>query len=282
MGHIDLHCHSNASDGALTPTQVVERAVAQGAQMLALTDHDCLAGLAEARQAAETLNLPFVAGVEVSVTWRGKHTIHIVGLNIDSTSDTLSGHLAQVRQGRQERLQHMADLLAKRGINGVYAGALALATNPDMVGRAHIARYLVSQGVCKDVHSVFRQYIVPGKPGYVKHEWAQLADAVQWIRDAGGIAVVAHPGRYEFKRTSMMALLTEFKEAGGGAIEVSSASHSADERLQFASYAKEFDLLSSAGSDFHVPGEKGREVGVTPDLPSGCRPLWDEWLKERK
>lgn len=280
MAHFDLHCHSNASDGALTPTQVVERAAAHGAQMLALTDHDCLAGLAEARAAAETRQLPFIDGVEVSVTWRDKHTIHIVGLGIDPTDQTLLDHLSQVRQGRRERLQQMSELLAAKGITGVYEGAMALAANPDMVGRAHIARYLVSQGVCKDVRSVFRQYIVPGKPGYVKHEWAQLDDAVAWILNAGGTAVIAHPGRYEFKRTTMTALLTEFKQAGGEAIEVASASHSLDERLLYARYADEFDLLSSAGSDFHVPDEKGRKVGTTPELPPICRPLWTRWLAE--
>ena len=280
MAHIDLHCHSNASDGALPPAQVIERAVAHGAQMLALTDHECLAGLAEARAAAEARQLPFIDGVEVSVTWRDKHTIHIVGLGIDPTDPALIDHLSQVRQGRRERLQQMSELLAAKGIAGVYEGALALAANPDMVGRAHIARYLVSQGVCKDVRSVFRQYIVPGKPGYVKHEWAQLDDAVAWILNAGGAAVIAHPGRYEFKRTTMSALLTEFKQAGGEAIEVAGASHSLDERLLFARYAAEFDLLASAGSDFHVPDEKGREVGITPELPPICQPLWTRWLAE--
>lgn len=274
MNYIDLHSHSEASDGALTPTELVSRAVEKGACALALTDHDCLLGLAEARAAAEEAGLPFVEGVEVSVSWRSKHTIHIVGLGIDPACDILVDNLIVVRQGRQERLRAISDLLEKEGIYGVFDGAISLASNPDMVGRAHAARYMVSQGVCKDTRSVFRHYMVSGKPGYVPHQWAKLDDAVSWIRKAGGIAVIAHPGRYDLGRTLMRELITEFKDVGGEALEVSSASHSLDERIKFALYANEFSLLASAGSDFHVPDEPGREVGVTPDIPASCTPVW--------
>lgn len=274
----DLHCHSTTSDGTLTPTQVVERAFERGVKVLALTDHDDIDGLAEARSAAESRGMVFVDGVEISVSWR-KHTLHIVGLGIDPGYEPLRLGLQSVRSGRLARAGKMADELAKVGIGGVLPGALRYAENPNMIGRTHFARYLVEAGHCKDVKSVFNRYLATGKPGYVPHQWASLADAIAWIAGSGGIAVLAHPGRYMVGRhsmgkTTMRELLAEFVELGGRALEVVTGSHTLEQYAEFARYAEEYGLLCSCGSDFHGPNESYRDMGRLPDLPLGCRPVW--------
>lgn len=274
----DLHCHSSVSDGTLTPTEVVVRACERGVKVLALTDHDDMDGLDEARSAAEQRGMTFVAGVEISVTWR-KHTLHIVGLDIDPDYEPLQQGLQTVRGGRYERARKMGDELAKVGIGGVFQGALKYAGNPNMIGRTHFARYLVEAGHCKDVKSVFNRFLATGKPGYVPHQWASLADAIGWIKGSGGLAVLAHPGRYMVGRHSMgkntmHELLTEFVELGGDALEVVTGSHTAEQYAEFARYADQFGLLSSCGSDFHGPDESYRDLGRLPDLPLICRPVW--------
>lgn len=277
----DLHCHSNISDGTLTPTEVVARAAERGVKVLALTDHDDTHGLDEARAAAAHHGMGFVNGVEISVSWR-THTLHIVGLDIDPAYPPLAEGLHGVRSGRGERAKKMADELAKVGIGGVLQGAYQYAGNPNMIGRTHFARYLVEAGHCKDVKSVFNRYLVKGKPGYVPHQWASLADAIAWIRGSGGVAVLAHPGRYMVGRQSMgkktmHELLTEFTELGGQALEVVTGSHTPEQYAEFARYAGEFNLLCSCGSDFHGPGESYRDMGRLPDFPLGCRPVWQLW-----
>lgn len=274
----DLHCHSNVSDGTLTPAELMNRAAERGVKVLALTDHDDVDGLDEARAAAMQLGMTFINGVEISVSWRS-HTVHVVGLNIDPTYPALLKGLRAVRSGRGERARKMADELAKAGIGGVLQGAYQFAGNPNMIGRTHFARYLVAAGHCKDVKSVFNRYLVKGKPGYVPHQWANLADAIVWIRGSGGIAVLAHPGRYMSGRVgmgkkTMHDLLSEFVELGGQAIEVVTGSHTPEQYVEFARYAEEFNLLASCGSDFHGPGESFRDMGRLPDLPLGCRPVW--------
>jgi hypothetical protein len=277
MANIDLHFHSTASDGALTPDEVIRRAAEREAKLVALTDHDCLAGLALARQTALEMELPFLNGVEASVTWGTRNqTVHIVGLGIDPDDHALVSGLASVRDGRVNRAREMADDLARIGIPGAFEGAMAVCDNPEMIGRTHFARFLVNSGEVKDVRTVFRKYLTPGKPGYVPHQWAALADVVGWIRGAGGIAVIAHPGRYDLGRTLTDRLVTEFKEAGGQAIEVASGSHSLDDMHKYALLAQRYDLWSSAGSDFHAPGEGCRDVGRTDDLPPICRPVWEQ------
>jgi predicted metal-dependent phosphoesterase TrpH len=277
----DLHCHSSVSDGTLTPADVVERAFERVVQVLALTDHDDMGGLDDARYAAERRGMRFVNGVEISVTWR-KHTLHVVGLGINPDYAPLKLGLHTVRSGRVERARKMADELAKVGIGGVFQGALKYAGNPNMIGRTHFARYLVEAGHCKDVKSVFNRFLATGKPGYVTHQWALLSDAIAWIRGSGGIAVLAHPGRYMVGRHSMgkktmHELLTEFVELGGGALEVVTGSHTPEQYAEFARYAEEFNLLSSCGSDFHGPGESYRDLGRLPDFPLICRPVWQVW-----
>ena len=274
---IDLHCHSHVSDGALSPRDLVHKAAANGAQVLALTDHDHIGGLAQAREAAAEVNIRLINGVEVSVTWRGR-VVHILGLNFADAADELAAALAQVRQGRDMRLQQMADKLARKGIPGAYEGALALASgNPEMVGRAHLARFLLNQGHVRNMQQAFKRWLGEGKPAYVAHEWASLADAVAWINRAGGVAVIAHPARYGLSATAMRALVEAFKELGGAAIEVASSSHSLSERLNYALLAERYQLYASAGSDFHAPGEGGCVLGQPPALPPICRPVWSLW-----
>jgi predicted metal-dependent phosphoesterase TrpH len=275
MTLIDLHCHSTASDGALPPAELMRRAAGRDSTLIALTDHDCLHGLPEARATAAELGLPFLNGVEASVTWGSKqHTLHIVGLGIDPQYPPLVEGLARVRAGRIERARRMAADFDRIGIHGTFDGAMACSGNPEMISRTHFARYLVQSGEVKDIRTVFRKYLTPGKPGYVAHQWANLDEAVGWIVASGGIAVIAHPGRYDLGRTLTERLIEEFKLAGGSAIEVASGSHSLDDMHKYALIAQRFGLLSSAGSDFHAPGEGCRDVGRTEDLPPICLPVW--------
>ena len=274
MNSIDLHFHSTASDGVLAPAEVIRRAAERGATLLALTDHDCTAGLAEAAATAAACGVPFLNGVEVSVSWQQRHTVHIVGLGIDAANPVLQAGLQSIRDGRVERARQMSASLEKAGIHGAFDGAMQFAGNPEMVGRTHFARYLVQSGEVKDVKTVFRKYLTAGKPGYVPHEWASLEDAVAWIRAAGGMAVIAHPGRYDMGRTLIERLILDFKAAGGEGIEIASGSHSLDDMIKFALHAQRHELYASAGSDFHAPGEGGRDVGSTQPLPPICQPVW--------
>ncbi|HMM50616.1 MAG TPA: 3',5'-nucleoside bisphosphate phosphatase [Burkholderiaceae bacterium] len=272
----DLHAHSRVSDGVLAPAEVVRRAHAHGVQLFALTDHDEVGGLAEAATAASALGLVFVPGVEVSVSWGGE-TIHVVGLRIDPGCRALCDGLARTRSGRDARAREMAEDLARAGIAGAYDGALRFVGNPAMVGRTHFARYIVELGVCRDVAEVFQRYLSEGKPGFVAHRWASLADAVGWIRGAGGIAVLAHPGRYRLDETALWALIAAFRDAGGEGIEVVSGSHTRDQYRRFAQVAREFGLRASRGSDFHGPDESRVELGSLPPLPETLVPVWLDW-----
>ena len=269
----DLHCHSTVSDGFLTPTEVVRRAVANGVELLALTDHDELGGLGEARRTAEVAGLAFVDGVEVSVTWK-LETVHIVGLGVDPGNPDLQAGLATVRSGRDERARQMADGLAKAGIHGVLEGARQLAGNPAMVSRAHFARPLVKTGLMPNVQTVFHHYLVRGKPGFVEHEWASLEDAVGWIRGAGGVAVVAHPARCRLSEADLMALFDRFRDLGGEAIEVVSGAHDAASVDRFARIARRYGFLASRASDFHGAQESPVDLGRAPPLPPDLTPVW--------
>ena len=277
----DLHCHSTVSDGLLPPAELVARAAGRGVKFMALTDHDDTGGLAEAARAAAQYEMKFINGVEISVSWRS-HTLHIVGLNIDPDNAALQAGLRSVREGRGARARLMAESLARSGIGGALEGAYQYASNPDIIGRTHFARFLVETGRAKDVRSVFKNYLVKGKPGYVPHQWAALPDAVSWIIGSGGVAVIAHPGRYTsgkkpMGRKNLRELLAEFVELGGRGIEVVTGSHTPEQYAEFAHYATEFGLLSSCGSDFHGPGESYRDLGRLPDLPLECVPIWQAW-----
>lgn len=276
MSLVDLHSHSTTSDGLLTPTDLVKLAAAQGIRLFALTDHDDVDGLAEARMAAEEGGIGFICGVEISVTWHNR-SVHVVGLRIDPGSPELLVGLESIRAGRAARAAKMAASLDEFGISGSLVGAYAHAGNERMIGRAHFARFLVEKGYAKDVKSVFKKFLVRGKPGYVPHQWADMSQAIGWIKSGGGVAVLAHPGRYDIGKTNLRLLLTDFQAAGGSAIEVVSGSHTREQYLEFAGYAREFGLLASAGSDFHGPGENYLDLGRLPDLPPGCVPVWQDW-----
>lgn len=276
MLNIDLHCHSTVSDGQLTPAEVVERAAMRGVKTLALTDHDDIAGLDEARRTAVEKNINFINGVEISVTWRGR-TLHIVGLDIDLTYEPLVAGLTGIRAGRLGRAREIADQLEKHGIPDSFEGACDLAGERQLLGRTHFARFLVSRGYVKDIKTVFKKYLVQGKPGYVSHKWAALSDAVSWIVDSGGRAVIAHPARYKLGKNVLDELLHEFINLGGSAIEVITASHTHEQALHFAQHAQRMNLLASCGSDYHGTGESYFDLGQLPELPVGCTPIWHDW-----
>lgn len=271
----DLHTHSTASDGTLAPAELVRRAAAAGVRVLALTDHDTIEGLGEARDAAVGLGLMLVPGVEISVTWGGR-TVHIVGLGVASDHVALRDGLAGIRDYRQWRAQEIGRRLAKHGIEGAYEGAKAF-SNGHLIGRTHFARFLVRRGLAASERQVFKRFLVNGKPGHVAGEWATLEDAVTWIRAAGGRAVIAHPARYGLTRTRMLKLIGAFRELGGAGIEVVSGSHGRDDCLTFARHAREQRLLASAGSDYHGPEDPWLDLGRLPSLPEGCTPIWHDW-----
>ena len=270
----DLHCHSTASDGLLPADEVVRRAAANGVDRLALTDHDDLGALLAARAAADEVGMLFTNGVEISIEWEGLQ-IHILGLAFNVDDAQLNAGLATIRSGRLDRAQRMSADLEKIGVCNAFAGAMHFAKNPSLISRAHFARYLVASGVCKDVRSVFESYLVPGRPGYVDHRWATLADSIGWVCGAGGIAAVAHPGRYKLSNRDMRRFLAEFKDLGGQAIEVMSGSHSQENVGTFARLANEYGFLASRGSDFHGPGESYVDLGKLPPLPDGLKPVWE-------
>lgn len=273
----DLHSHSFYSDGLLAPAEVVRRAHRHGVAMLALTDHDETVGVPEARNEAAALGMKFLDGVEVSVTWGDDQTIHIVGLGIDIDNPVLKAGLASVRSGRDRRAQMIGEALAAEGIEGAYEGAKRHARNPALISRSHFARYIVERGLAKDVKGVFAAWLSSGKPGYVPHQWATVEQAVSWIRAAGGMAVVAHPGRYWLKPAEMEAFLGEFRDLGGQGIEVISSSHKPDHVTIFTDYAQRFDFFASRASDFHAPEESWTDLGKLPDLPAGLKPVWAEF-----
>jgi predicted metal-dependent phosphoesterase TrpH len=270
----DLHCHSTVSDGTLTPEQLAQRAAENGVELWALTDHDEIGGQGRAAAAARSRGMRYLTGTEISVSFIGK-TVHIVGLGFDPDDVRIRNGLRQTRGGRKQRAHDMSAQLSKVGINGAFEGALKYAGNHDLISRTHFARFLVETGVCRDTNDVFRRYLTEGKPGFVEHRWATLKEAVSWITQTGGVAVIAHPARYRFSANEEFALFTEFKNHGGQGVEVITGSHSAAEYVTYADTAREFGLAASRGSDFHSPDESHTDLGTLPLLPSGLTPVWD-------
>ena len=270
----DLHCHSVVSDGTMTPEDLAARAAANGVELWALTDHDEIGGQHRAAAAARERGMKYLTGTEISVTFANV-TVHIVGLGFDPDNTAMRQGLADTRGGRGARAMEMSDQLAKVGIKDAYEGALRYVGNPELVSRTHFARFLVETGVCKETSEVFRKYLTEGKPGYVPHRWASLGNAVQWITQAGGAAVIAHPARYKFTANEEYALFTEFKAHGGRGVEVVTGSHTAAEALRYAETAREFGLAASRGSDFHSPDESHTDLGLLPYLPGELTPVWE-------
>ncbi|MBV2090917.1 MAG: PHP domain-containing protein [Candidatus Thiodiazotropha sp. (ex Ctena orbiculata)] len=271
----DLHSHSTASDGTLSPRALVQRAAEAGVEVLALTDHDTTAGIDEASEAAQSCGLVLIPGVEVSVSW-SRQTVHLVGLNVDPHDFQLNAGLQKLRDFREWRAEEIGRRLDKAGIPGAYEGALALAEGC-LVSRTHFARFLVQSGIVEDERKVFKRFLVSGKPGHVPGEWASLEEAVGWIHAAGGQAVIAHPARYRMTRSKLRQLLKQFVALQGDGLEVVSGSHSRDDYVSMAKHAKDFDLMASAGSDFHCPENPWIELGRLPSLPEGCKPVWQNW-----
>ncbi|KQW96936.1 phosphoesterase [Massilia sp. Root418] len=275
--NVDLHCHSNVSDGVLPPAKVAKVAREAGVDVWALTDHDEVGGIAAARAAAAEQGMRFVTGVEISITWAGE-TVHIVGLQIDENNPALVQGLEATRSGRDNRGREIAVQLAKAGIPDAYEGALKYVSNPNLMSRTHFARYIVEIGACRNTSEVFKKYLCEGKPGYVEHRWATLEQSVQWIRGAGGIAVIAHPGRYKFSDTAEGVLFDEFKQMGGTAIEVVTGSHTPDQYPEYARLANAYGFLASRGTDFHAPGEARVDFKLLPPLPNNVTPVWHDWF----
>jgi predicted metal-dependent phosphoesterase TrpH len=271
----DLHSHSTASDGSLSPRELVQRAKSMNIDVLALTDHDNTAGLAEAEQAANEFGVKLVPGVEISVTWNGV-TVHILGLGIQTQSAALQKGLRKLREFRDWRGEEISRRLAKAGITGALEGAKQYASGA-LISRTHFAHFLVEQGHAKDLRAVFKKYLVHNKPGHVPGRWAELESAVGWIQTAGGMAVIAHPVRYKLSATRLRQLLGEFKECGGEGLEVVSSSHSLDECRAMAVQAKNFGFLATCGSDYHGPEHAWVELGKIPPLPETCIPIWSQW-----
>lgn len=275
---VDLHTHSLASDGSLSPTELVEYAARQGVEMLALTDHDETAGIAEASEAAAKHGIQLIPGLELSVTWNGA-TVHIVGLNIDPENPVLQVGLQKLREFRHWRAEEIGRRLEKRGISGAYEAACEKSQG-SVIGRTHFAHFLVETGRAKSLRDVFKKFLVQGKPGHVPGQWAGLEEGLSWIQGAGGHAVIAHPARYRMTGNKLRTLITEFKGFGGEGIEVISGSHSRDESMLMARYAKQFELAASSGSDYHGPENPWIELGALPELPDGCEPVWAKWANQ--
>ena len=270
----DLHCHSTVSDGTLTPEALAARAKANGVELWSLTDHDEVGGQQRAAAAAKALGMPYITGVEISVTFANV-TVHIVGLGFDASNAALIEGLERTRNGRGERAQEMSADLERVGIKGAYEGALKYVGNPELISRTHFARYMVEAGICKETSEVFRKYLTEGKPGFVPHRWAKLGDAVRWIREAGGMAVIAHPARYDHSATQEYALFSEFKQHGGLGVEVVTGSHAPSEYTKYADMALEFGFAASRGSDFHSPDESHTDLGTLPYLEGRLTPVWE-------
>ena len=271
---IDLHLHSRASDGTLTPAELVALAAARGVALMALTDHDCTDGLTEAEAACRAAGIRFVAGAEISVTWEHT-TLHVLALDVDRAHAGLQVGLAELQETRHERAREMGRRLEARGIADAYAGARKLARGVG-VARTHFARFLCESGHVKDLQQAYRKYLSRGKPGYVPSAWAPLEECIGWIHAAGGQAVLAHPLRYELTRARLLRVLQAFKTAGGDGVEMISGRYDKDGLQLLTHLALKFGLAGSVGSDFHAPAPYS-QPGVAMELPAGILPVWERF-----
>ncbi len=268
----DLHCHSTASDGFLTPTQLIDRAVEKGVTDLALTDHDTVNGLTEAAEAARSTELSFIHGIEISTTWENK-CFHIVGLNIDPTNDQLNNGIHDLQQLRLDRAKKIALKLEKRRIPNAYE-AVVKAANGGMITRSHFAYFLLDNHYVKTPQEAFDKYLGKGKTAFVSTVWAELHDTVNWINQAGGVAVVAHPLRYKITTSWLKRFLTAFKTSGGSGIEVVTGRSNTEEIRRTMHFAENHQLAASVGSDFHTPENRWVELGRLAALPETAKPVW--------
>jgi predicted metal-dependent phosphoesterase TrpH len=275
--NVDLHMHSNASDGLLSPSELIVRAEKNDVDIMSLTDHDSLKGISEAMECAAGKKLILIPGVEISVTW-GRVTIHVLGLNVDPRNNILSSAMESIQETRFERAKAINQALVAAGLPSLLEEALVEAQNPGQISRTHFARVMKSKNICSSIHDVFKNYLVPGKPGFVEHKWVSLKNAIDWIQKANGLAVLAHPARYKLNPTELHALLDDFSNLGGLAIEVATGSHSYSDIKKFQIIANENNFEASRGSDFHSPTESRFDVGVAPALPKETVPVWARWM----
>lgn len=273
----DLHCHSLASDGTLSPAALVGAAHAAGVDVLALTDHDTTAGVAAAAACAQPLGMRLVPGVEVSVSWNSQ-TVHILGLGVAPDCRVLQDGLMELRTFRDWRAGEIGRRLARAGIGGCYEGARKRAKGT-IVSRTHFAQHLVATGHAASIRDVFKRFLVNNKPGFVSGKWTSLEAALEWIQTAGGIAVIAHPARYRMTSGKLRRLIAEFRDGGGAGMEVVSGSHNRDNIIAMASLCRNEKLLASSGSDYHGPQNPWVQLGRLQALPPGCQPVWesDRW-----
>ena len=269
---IDLHCHSNMSDGALTPNELIDLAIERGVDMLSITDHDTLDAYAHTTTVPSGLKL--IPGIELSSRWR-KQGIHIVGLNIDLANEAMVSAVNQQSKVREQRAQEISNRLGRLGFDNCLEGAQRFAHN--QIGRPHFAEHLIAIGAVKNANEAFKKYLGAGKVGDIKEHWPDIDTVVQWIRQAGGVAVLAHPSKYKMTRTKLTALISDFKDAGGEAMEVISGLQIPSVTRDLAKLCSQFDLLASCGSDFHCPGKKWAALGLISNLPETCNPVWDRW-----
>ncbi|OQK18703.1 phosphoesterase [Methyloprofundus sedimenti] len=269
----DLHCHSSFSDGSLSPTELILRAIEQGVTTLALTDHDTVSGLFEAQHTSEQHDLNFIPGIELSCIWN-KKTFHILGLNIDANNAELLAGTHQLQIIRLERAKKIASKLEKHKIPGAFE-AVHEAAGPGMITRPHFADFLIKKGHVSTTQEAFDRYLGEGKPAFVKTQWVDLADAIHWIKAAKGIAVLAHPMRYKLTASWMRRFLSDFKEMGGQGIEIITARSNPDEIRRTIHFAKQYELYGSVGSDFHTPKNQWVELGRLSSLPKSIPPVWD-------
>ncbi|CAM2895770.1 TrpH protein [Legionella steigerwaltii] len=271
---IDLHCHSNFSDGILSPKELIQRAQSQKIRCLSLTDHDTIAGYSALLDAASATSIKIINGIELSVRWK-KHELHILGYQINHTANFLE-LIKRQNQSRVDRAQQIGSALELLGISDAYLKARDLAGH-DRVGRPHFAQLLVNEGMVKDLATAFKRFLGRGKSAYVPTPWIGVQEAVQSIIAAGGQAVIAHPLKYGLTRSKLHELINEFKEAGGVGIEVVSGEMTVTEVNEMAAICLRFDLLASSGSDYHSDISSRINLGSQKQLPVNCRPIWYEW-----
>lgn len=280
INEYDLHSHTTCSDGALSPEALVELAADIGLRNLAITDHDSVMGIDAAKKHAASRGVNLIAGVEISSTWANMD-IHVVGLDVDTQNKALHERLSSQSRRRFERAEKICERLQKAGYGDLYRQVLE-ATQGKPPGRPDIAKVLIESGACRTMNEAFRKYLALGKQAYVKTDWPDLETAVIWIKEAGGIPVLAHPSRYKLTRTKLSRLIACFKAVGGEAIEVTTMGQDPSKTAQLAQFADEYELLASTGSDFHSPAMPWVQLGKAPSLPKRCRPVWTKFENETK